>query len=236
VVVAAPAPGFVRIDGLAEGLAGLVAPYSGTPCAAYAVQVERHGSFTPEAPPTWLHFVSRLKLRSLGPVEGPVSTRTPLLDGDSGDLPFRVRGESGEYVVDPRGATWVGLVTTVHAGLDPRGGVHRVAETVLPAGARVVVYGALEIAEVAPAVEDTLRIEFARAARRTNTERSPDVVGAEVDAEVRRLRAAPTLRLGRDGLLRVEVHEGQVDLGTRTLRRRGLQAFGVGVTALAVAA
>ncbi|MFZ4735352.1 MAG: hypothetical protein ACOYM9_05385 [Bradymonadia bacterium] len=233
---AAPAPGFVRVEGHAEGLAGLVAPYTGTPCAAYSVHVERHGSFTPEAPPAWLRFVARLKLRSLGPGEGPISTHTPLLSGDSGDLLFCVRGTSGEYVVDPRGATWVGRTTTVHEGNDTRGGMHRIVETLLPTGARIAVYGTLESADVAPSVEDALRVECARAARRANVELLPEALEAEVDAEVRRLRALPRVRLGRDRTLRIEVHETPSDLGPTTLRRRGLQVVGAGLAALAVAA
>ena len=59
---------------------------------------------------------------------------------------------------------------------------------------------------------------------------------AEVDAEVRRLRALPRVRLGRDRTLRIEVHETPSDLGPNTLRRRGLQGVGAGLAALAVAA
>jgi len=235
-VEASAAPGFVQVEGRVEGLAGVVSPYTGTACAAYEIHVERHGSFTADAPPAWLQFVSRLRLRSLGSPDGSTSTWISVLDGDSGDLPFRVRGESGEYVVDPRGACWLGRTTTVHEMQDTGGTLFRIVETVLPNDARVGVFGTLESTEISGFIEDALRIEHARAARRANVELSAEALAAEVDAEVRRLRASPMLRLGRDRVLRVEVDVAKGDGGPHTLRRQGLQAVGVGVAALALAA
>lgn len=248
-----------RVRSVAQGkaeLAGAVAPeaplhspWARQPCVWYEVSVERRvRPLEMERLTPWVFVFLRGRASRALDREGWET----VVEGDSGDLPFRLQDDTGAIRVDPTGATWVGCPAEVHHA-EQAGDEWRVTERFLPVGARLYALGTVERA-AAGATAPTAAHEALRALKADPVALARyDLDGnGRIDEEewARARRAAvaeaqsrdaaehtgtlPTLRKGSDGVLILS------DRPERGVRRRLLRTaalatgLGLGLVALAV--
>ena len=172
-----------------------------------------------------------------------------LVCGDSGDLPFRLKDETGSLRIDPGGATFLGGESDVHHA--ESGGQHfRVTERLLPVGAHLFAVGTVDRVE-APRVPAAVTADALRKLRqdpaalarfdldgngRIDAEEW-EVARQTVEAEAAAMTAPSTdtvvtMRRGRDGVLLVG--DGSPSRSTQRLRLTAMGATALGVLAMLV--